>query len=473
MCCCIHVDKQVCGQIVDMHSRLSVQWQDNTITHNISSIDLLSKDIVMDTDHVPNDYIINKHNQQQVGYIVSVDTIQQMCAIVWLTDLSGNYISEHHTIQCSVHDVYSTDELELTLYEYIVNQSPASTHYNEIGCIIGYSNGLLNIQYVDNQNELLRYCDVISIDLVGTDDYPPHQQQQPSTIHSTVSHPDVTPISTFNIDTQAQHLSTYSSFTVSEIDPQSHRYYNNTVQFTNKLKQRITTEWAELQSNLSHGIHVTTYEQRIDLLQFMIIGSVNTPYYNTVHLFDLQLSTDYPNTPPHVHYHSNGYRVSPNLYIDGNVCLSLLNTWPSTHTHHSWQSSSSNLLQVCISIQGLILGSIQPYYLEHTYEQQAGNSNSMIASRVYNESVVIGSLNSLYRLLQSTQDSVHELIHTHWRHHDTQNSLQQLMNGIQHTDHIQSIQSLNQFGIVLDDTYTLKHGFITSLRAILQKLIIE
>lgn len=45
---------------------------------------------------------------------------------------------------------------------------------------------------------------------------------------------------------------------------------------------------------------------------------------------------------------------------DGKVCLSLLGTWPGP----KWSPLHSNLYQILVSIQGLILGSEQPYYLE-------------------------------------------------------------------------------------------------------------
>jgi ubiquitin-protein ligase len=41
------------------------------------------------------------------------------------------------------------------------------------------------------------------------------------------------------------------------------------------------------------------------------------------------------------------YRLNPNLYAEGKVCLSLLGTWQGP----GWVSGSSTLLQVLISIQ--------------------------------------------------------------------------------------------------------------------------
>ena len=51
-------------------------------------------------------------------------------------------------------------------------------------------------------------------------------------------------------------------------------------------------------------------------------------------------------------------------------------------------SSGSTLLQVLISIQGLILVS-EPYYNEAGYEKQKGGQQGFENSRMYNEMVII------------------------------------------------------------------------------------
>lgn len=83
----------------------------------------------------------------------------------------------------------------------------------------------------------------------------------------------------------------------------------------------------------------------------MIRGPEKTPYEDGLFVFDFQLSPNYPNEPPLCHYISYcSDRLNPNLYEDGKVCVSLLGTWSGKGTE-LW-SSSSNLLQVIVSIQG-------------------------------------------------------------------------------------------------------------------------
>lgn len=87
--------------------------------------------------------------------------------------------------------------------------------------------------------------------------------------------------------------------------------------------------------------------------------------------FDIQLGHDYPVSPPMCHYISYCTdRLNPNLYEDGKVCVSLLGTW-SGRGSEVWCSNNSTLLQVIVSIQGLILVE-EPYFNEAGYEKQRG-----------------------------------------------------------------------------------------------------
>eukprot|EP01046_Picozoa_sp_COSAG06_P035838 COSAG06_NODE_3893_length_4797_cov_4.554066_2_plen_148_part_00 len=94
---------------------------------------------------------------------------------------------------------------------------------------------------------------------------------------------------------------------------------------------------------------------------------------HSVFFFDIFLPADYPNTPPSVSYFSYGERLNPNLYETGKVCLSLLGTW-SGEAGENWNPQSSNILQVLISIQGLVLVE-EPFYNEPGFEKQIGTED--------------------------------------------------------------------------------------------------
>lgn len=123
------------------------------------------------------------------------------------------------------------------------------------------------------------------------------------------------------------------------------------------------------------------YEDRLDLLTVMICGPDRTPYEDGLFLIDMQLSSDYPKSPPSCYYISYCTdRLNPNLYEDGKVCVSLLGTWSGKDTE-LW-GPNSTLLQVIVSIQGLILVP-EPYFNEAGYEKQRGKIETAIPNNVY------------------------------------------------------------------------------------------
>tara|TARA_Y100000768_G_C23988865_1_gene690737 strand:- start:5668 stop:6468 length:801 start_codon:yes stop_codon:yes gene_type:complete len=79
-----------------------------------------------------------------------------------------------------------------------------------------------------------------------------------------------------------------------------------------------------------------------------IVGPPNTPYEGGYYFFDFIFPNNYPLNPPKVLYYTNdgSTRFNPNLYKNGKVCLSVLNTWRGPQ----WtgcQTISSILLCIC------------------------------------------------------------------------------------------------------------------------------
>ncbi|KAF6201935.1 hypothetical protein GE061_004331 [Apolygus lucorum] len=144
-------------------------------------------------------------------------------------------------------------------------------------------------------------------------------------------------------------------FSIMDTAPNSHKFKLTMFQptETQTFYKRVKEEIKLLKSSLPPGTWVTTFEDRMDLFSVMIRGPEKTPYEDGLFFFDLQLSPDYPRTPPHCHYISYcSDRLNPNLYEDGKVCVSLLGTWSGKGTE-IW-IPTSNLLQVIVSIQGFV-----------------------------------------------------------------------------------------------------------------------
>lgn len=96
-----------------------------------------------------------------------------------------------------------------------------------------------------------------------------------------------------------------------------------------------------------NGIYYFHNEDNIYNGKAMIIGSSDTPYQFGYYFFDFKFTDDYPFSPPKVSFCTQGEQVrfNPNLYTNGKVCLSLLNTWPGD-PWTSVQTISSILLTI-------------------------------------------------------------------------------------------------------------------------------
>lgn len=114
--------------------------------------------------------------------------------------------------------------------------------------------------------------------------------------------------------------------------------------------QRLIKDVKYLKQNplVSNGIHYLHDEDNLMIGYALIIGPKNTVYENGFYFFKFNFTPNYPHEPPKVKFITNGQHVrfNPNLYTDGKVCISILNTW----TGEQWsscQTISSILLTLC------------------------------------------------------------------------------------------------------------------------------
>ncbi|KER20560.1 hypothetical protein T265_10909 [Opisthorchis viverrini] len=190
-------------------------------------------------------------------------------------------------------------------------------------------------------------------------------------------------------------------FIVEDNAPTTHRFYRTV---SDNLPKSFYRAWkrdnALLSTSLPRGIIVKAFSDRMDLYSLLIVGPAGTPYEHGLFFFDILLPQRYPYIPPQVHYYSfASERVNPNLYVEGHVCLSLLGTWAGKDSEN-WNPENSNLLQLVVSLQGLILNS-EPYFNEAGFDACRGTTESRENSRVYNESVVATLVQSMVSLLSN------------------------------------------------------------------------
>ncbi|TRM60186.1 hypothetical protein BD626DRAFT_505743 [Schizophyllum amplum] len=193
--------------------------------------------------------------------------------------------------------------------------------------------------------------------------------------------------------------STWSRFEILPEAPHDHAFYDSPIDQRSKaFFSRLNREYKALQANLPDTIIVRTYEDRSDLLRSLIIGPDNTPYQDCPFVVDWVLDADFPQRPPRAHFHSwtrsNG-RVNPNLYEEGKICLSILGTWQGDKSE-SWTPRSSSILQVLVSIQGLVLVK-EPWFCEPAYEKLRGTEEGKVNSRLYSEKAYVLSRGFLLR----------------------------------------------------------------------------
>lgn len=113
----------------------------------------------------------------------------------------------------------------------------------------------------------------------------------------------------------------------------------------------------------------------------------------------------YPGVPPQVRYCSVTPRLHPNLYENGTVCLSLLGTWEGTDEAEQWSPERSSLYQLVVSVQGLVLGCEEPFYMEPGYEERyRGTATGDERSGEYNENATLLSLQTLLHYVARLDD---------------------------------------------------------------------
>ena len=98
------------------------------------------------------------------------------------------------------------------------------------------------------------------------------------------------------------------------------------------------------------GIHYIHDDENMLRGYAMIIGPEGTPYEHGFYFFEFQFPYNYPQVPPRVLFKTcdGKTRFHPNLYKNGKVCLSILNTWKG----EGWTSCQTirSVLMTIISI---------------------------------------------------------------------------------------------------------------------------
>jgi ubiquitin-protein ligase len=134
---------------------------------------------------------------------------------------------------------------------------------------------------------------------------------------------------------------------------------------SSKRLKRILNEIKELNDSKEilekSGIYIHINEENMSKIYALLIGPEKTPYEKGYYLFKFEYPENYPMEPPKAEFFTQGFlkntsnknfpiRFNPNLYTDGKVCLSMLNTWNGP----GWVPTNT-ISNVLVAIQGLVL----------------------------------------------------------------------------------------------------------------------
>ncbi|XP_076922698.1 putative ubiquitin-conjugating enzyme E2 38 isoform X1 [Bidens hawaiensis] len=236
-----------------------------------------------------------------------------------------------------------------------------------------------------------------------------------------------------NQDEVKKKFEGFKSFDI--VDDFSDHHFNNAgfqgQQPPRSWTRKIQDEWKILEKDLPDTIFVRVYESRMDLLRAVIVGPAGTPYHDGLFVFDVHFPPNYPDIPPMVYYYSGGLRLNPNLYDDGKVCLSLLNTWTG-HGSEKWMPNNSTMLQVLVSIQALILND-KPFFNEPGYDNMYPGTVGDKKSKSYNEDIFILSLKTMIYTLRRPPKYFEELVVGHFcsRAHVILSACRAYMDGVE------------------------------------------
>lgn len=104
------------------------------------------------------------------------------------------------------------------------------------------------------------------------------------------------------------------------------------------------------------GIYYFADESNMSRGTALLVGQSDTPYFGGFYFFSIQFPDDYPFSPIKIKSltQDGATRFNPNMYKEGKVCLSILNTW---HDGPQWTGVQS-LESVLLVIMSDVLNAI-------------------------------------------------------------------------------------------------------------------
>ena len=133
----------------------------------------------------------------------------------------------------------------------------------------------------------------------------------------------------------------------------------------------------------SSGIYYKHDENNLLIGYALIIGPENTIYENGYYFFSFNFPTDYPFSPPKLTFFTkeNSIRFNPNLYTNGKVCISILNTWKG----EQWTS--------CQTIRSVLFSLLSIFTTKNPLTNEPGISENHADNNNYNKIIQFQNYN--------------------------------------------------------------------------------
>ncbi|XP_029420223.1 (E3-independent) E2 ubiquitin-conjugating enzyme-like, partial [Nannospalax galili] len=360
---------RVALEVVTTMTLADMMWQDGSVECNICSNDLFPVHHLDNNEFCPGDFVVDKRVQScpdpaVYGVVQSGDHIGCTCMVKWFKLQPSGDDVEPSVGQVACVDVSSKVEVpEKPTWE--------KKFLDDIKKLQENLKKTLDNMAIAEEEKMEAVPDT-----ERKDDNPEGQ------LLVKVEWPSETPVLCQQCGRKPGVTFTSAKgevFSVLEFAPSNHSFKK--IEFQPPEAKFFSTVWKEmalLATSLPDGIMIKTFEDRMASGLVGVCGCLN-----------------------------------PNLYDNGKVCVSLLGTWIGKGTER-WTSKSS-LLQVLISIQGLILVN-EPYYNEAGFDLARGLQEGYENSRCYNEMALIRVVQSMTQLVRRPPEVFKQEI---WKHFST------------------------------------------------------
>jgi ubiquitin-protein ligase len=186
---------------------------------------------------------------------------------------------------------------------------------------------------------------------------------------------------------------------------------NDNIHILPHAKKRILKDVLHIIKNplTEHGIYYKHDSDNMLKGKAVIIGPKDTIYEYGVYEFNFTFPTNYPFSPPKLKYKTNdtnNTRFHPNLYRNGKVCLSILNTW-NGEQWTSCQTISTVLLTLTTLFHNNALLNEPGITKNH---RDFNSYHSIIKFRNY-EYALLGKLFAIYKNYNNSKNDFFTFIH--------------------------------------------------------------